>query len=405
VWDKNGRYLAANGAVMRTSVLGIESFWDEAQVVENTLAAAKVTHADPRSLISAVLASVLISRLLRGGGTDLDADKDRVWNPRLVHQEYRQELLAYLERGSDLGGEHSVEPTYEQESEQTAFKEKDRPGIPIGSAPTGHTQSTPTDPGFFATLVQNIINPMLLVLSWVGIRLRHESPRRVNRFFSENWNKDRPIVQLREDVGWIGIDRVGEDPAIGSLARSTLANYMFLLKETKVLPRANDQGGNLRPNLMDQNHDAEASTDDSYSPEAIQTKWVQELQSSCFPAYLKDLKLDDRREMGYAFKCIGVSYYGATRCVSKDAVTDPVYEGNQGLFRGVLEQVTLEAGDADTNGAVLGALLGTRFGLEDGIPKSWSNGLQHREWVETTIEEFLERVVDQYEQHSQSQNA
>lgn len=48
VWDKNDRNLAANGAVMRTGVLGIPFFWEEKKVAENSMMAAKVTHADPR---------------------------------------------------------------------------------------------------------------------------------------------------------------------------------------------------------------------------------------------------------------------------------------------------------------------------------------------------------------------
>ena len=66
VWDSNDRNLAANGAVMRTAVLGIPFFVDEEKVVSNAINAAKVTHADPRSVVSAVIVSVLISRMLRG---------------------------------------------------------------------------------------------------------------------------------------------------------------------------------------------------------------------------------------------------------------------------------------------------------------------------------------------------
>lgn len=48
VWNKNERNLAANGALMRTGVVGVPFFWDERKVVENSMIAAKVTHADPR---------------------------------------------------------------------------------------------------------------------------------------------------------------------------------------------------------------------------------------------------------------------------------------------------------------------------------------------------------------------
>lgn len=63
IWESNGCQLAANGAVMRTAVLGIPFFFNESQVVLNTIKCAKVTHADPRCIFSAVVVSALISRL------------------------------------------------------------------------------------------------------------------------------------------------------------------------------------------------------------------------------------------------------------------------------------------------------------------------------------------------------
>ncbi|KAI8597915.1 ADP-ribosylation/Crystallin J1 [Dissophora ornata] len=229
VWNARGRNLAANGAVMRTSVLGVESFWDEARVVENALAAAKVTHADPRSIVSALIASVLISRLLRGGGQSADEDASRTWNPKLEQESYKLELLEYLRRGSDM--------------------------------------------------------------------------------------KD-------------------------------------------------------------------------------------ELVASCFPKNLDDLKLGDAAGMGYTFKCIGIGYYAATKR-EDPAPTSDAYKGPAGLFRGVMEQVTLEAGDADTNGAVVGSLLGARLGVKEGIPNSWWTELKHFEWFSSTVDEYADRVIAMYEEQEQ----
>jgi ADP-ribosylglycohydrolase len=47
-----------------------------------------------------------------------------------------------------------------------------------------------------------------------------------------------------------------------------------------------------------------------------------------------------------------------------------------------------EAGDADTNAAVAGSLLGARFGLS-GIPRRWVEGLVHREALERRAERLL----------------
>ncbi len=47
-------------------------------------------------------------------------------------------------------------------------------------------------------------------------------------------------------------------------------------------------------------------------------------------------------------------------------------------FRSGVERVVRLAGDADTNGAVAGALLGARFGARD-IPRSWLDALLARD--------------------------
>ena len=44
----------------------------------------------------------------------------------------------------------------------------------------------------------------------------------------------------------------------------------------------------------------------------------------------------------------------------------------------------LQAGDADTNGAVAGALLGCKLGASE-IPDSWLAGLKHKDWLDGHI--------------------
>jgi len=64
VWEKRGHKAAANGGVMRTSVLGIWDFWDREQVIKNAELACKVTHYDPRCIASCVAVCVAISEIL-----------------------------------------------------------------------------------------------------------------------------------------------------------------------------------------------------------------------------------------------------------------------------------------------------------------------------------------------------
>src|SRR5690606_33702706 len=48
VWEETGKYSAPNGAVMRTSVLGIWQYATLDKVAANAAAIARITHADPR---------------------------------------------------------------------------------------------------------------------------------------------------------------------------------------------------------------------------------------------------------------------------------------------------------------------------------------------------------------------
>ncbi|XP_071083956.1 uncharacterized protein [Haliotis cracherodii] len=65
LWDRNHRNIASNGAVMRTSILGIHQYWDTDAVADNAIAICKTTHYDPRCQASTVAASVAISLMLR----------------------------------------------------------------------------------------------------------------------------------------------------------------------------------------------------------------------------------------------------------------------------------------------------------------------------------------------------
>ena len=48
----------------------------------------------------------------------------------------------------------------------------------------------------------------------------------------------------------------------------------------------------------------------------------------------------------------------------------------------------LEAGDADTNAVVAGALLGCKLGYEK-LPKEWLNDLLEKEWLEFRVNKLL----------------
>ncbi|XP_062607355.1 ADP-ribosylarginine hydrolase Tri1-like [Saccostrea cucullata] len=107
VWRESQCYLAPNGAVMRTSILGVHRFDDLEQVAKNASDVAKVTHYDPRCQASSVAVSVAIAMMLQRNKKHLD--KAGHYNISLIikdaydyavkyldNEEHKKELLMYM---------------------------------------------------------------------------------------------------------------------------------------------------------------------------------------------------------------------------------------------------------------------------------------------------------------------
>ena len=65
-WERSGRYSAANGGVMRTSILGVWDYQYPERVKNNAERVCRITHYDPRCVGSCVVVCLTISSLLRG---------------------------------------------------------------------------------------------------------------------------------------------------------------------------------------------------------------------------------------------------------------------------------------------------------------------------------------------------
>ncbi|KYQ92396.1 hypothetical protein DLAC_06368 [Tieghemostelium lacteum] len=63
-WEKTGRNMAANGATMRTSIIGCVDFTNQEQVKDNTIKLAHLTHYDIRCSISSIMVTLVISGIL-----------------------------------------------------------------------------------------------------------------------------------------------------------------------------------------------------------------------------------------------------------------------------------------------------------------------------------------------------
>ena len=98
-----------------------------------------------------------------------------------------------------------------------------------------------------------------------------------------------------------------------------------------------------------------------------------ELRACAAAGSLRELLLDAPREIGYTFKCLGAGLW-ALKC-------------NEG-FASAMRAITAEAGDADTNGALGGALLSCRLGFSQ-LPQEWVAQLPHRNWLEAHTQKLL----------------
>jgi len=98
-------------------------------------------------------------------------------------------------------------------------------------------------------------------------------------------------------------------------------------------------------------------------------RYKQELQQF-LRADLSQLQLGEGM-IGYTYKCMGAGFYALRKAYESSQ------QGGQptsAIFRRVLQDVIWQGGDADTNAAVAGAMVGAFVGV-NGIPDSWKQGL------------------------------
>eukprot|EP00823_Brevimastigomonas_motovehiculus_P009935 TRINITY_DN97_c0_g1_i4.p1 TRINITY_DN97_c0_g1~~TRINITY_DN97_c0_g1_i4.p1 ORF type:complete len:396 (+),score=90.05 TRINITY_DN97_c0_g1_i4:188-1375(+) len=102
VWERNNKNVAANGAVMRTSVLGCFEHEDLNKVIANTTRVAQITHWDPRCVASCITITTLIAQMLQGKKHEtlkerealIDVSKDHAVS--LLEGKQKEEYLQYL---------------------------------------------------------------------------------------------------------------------------------------------------------------------------------------------------------------------------------------------------------------------------------------------------------------------
>ncbi|KAG9296369.1 hypothetical protein G9A89_014961 [Geosiphon pyriformis] len=336
VWNSYDRNMAANGALMRTAILGVPYFWNENQVVKQTLQATKVTHADPRCCISSVIVTVLISRLLRGDLAIRDSGLDDA---------SKQEIFRWMKSGKP-----GNEPT-----ENIDFEAPPELNQPQSSKFKGNISS-----GIFKNLFSS--SPRSNDKIWLDRMLARQ-----NEMWKTSKKRNTPIIP---DILPLSMDTFGPDPELLSLTQDVVNCYKFMLDVPLPADEATSESAGKQARFQRFQKNTGEDT----------------LLEHCFPELISSLQLDEPSSIGYVYKCLGSALYCFNRNLKEQA--------NEGeAFKKIITELILEAGDADTNGAVAGALLGARIGYKK-LPKEWLEGLRFTEWLDQKINRLWGKVND-----------
>lgn len=109
---------------------------------------------------------------------------------------------------------------------------------------------------------------------------------------------------------------------------------------------------------------------------AMYADWRKELKSLIFEQQLDRLDLSDASRMGYTFKGLGAAFACFRNSVN---------------FERSIVKITQCGGDADTNGAIAGALLGATVGYRQ-LPKKWLSALPHFDWLNSLTDKVWDHV-------------
>jgi len=104
-----------------------------------------------------------------------------------------------------------------------------------------------------------------------------------------------------------------------------------------------------------------------------------EFERHAYSESLHALSLSDSG-MGYVYKCLGSALW----CLRG-------VQAQKESFKSAITKLTMAGGDADTNGAVAGALMGALCGY-DSLPGKWRDGMKYEEWYAAKVESLCVRA-------------
>jgi ADP-ribosylglycohydrolase len=88
-------------------------------------------------------------------------------------------------------------------------------------------------------------------------------------------------------------------------------------------------------------------------------------------------ELDLNKQIGYTLKCMACGIWA--------------FKNRHRQYKEVILDIILKGGDADTNAAVAGAILGATIGYES-LPQDWLNAMPHNKWLISKIDEYFKIV-------------
>lgn len=120
VWLQSGGCLAANGAVMRTSVVGVPHFDDAEMTAILAAKFAKTTHYDPRCVASCVAVSTLVASLLRFAAAGETPDSECCLQAALSSA--REKAIESIAKEHRLLQKENAVPAPKPDSEWTVYE-------------------------------------------------------------------------------------------------------------------------------------------------------------------------------------------------------------------------------------------------------------------------------------------
>lgn len=104
------------------------------------------------------------------------------------------------------------------------------------------------------------------------------------------------------------------------------------------------------------------------------------------------LELDDPSAIGYTLKCMASGLWGLRAVCAGES------------FASSITRLAREGGDADTNGAVCGALMGARLGYAR-LPADWMRALPNKGWLDAKLARFVPLVLERAQQANDAKSA